>query len=156
MIVEWPSRLDDVAVKAIAGMLCDLALDLGAARSVTVVLVVFKDVTQLGLRDLYIEKKATLPIRSASCSRVQSRTWIAQLHQTATHLTRVQSLKNLSPGLAYVFSLATNHFPEYSDGVCVFVLGAQVKAKKAAAMRDINSRRGDLTPSQQVHEHERL
>jgi len=40
------------------------------------------------------------------------------------------------------------------DGACV--LGAQVKAKKAAAMRDINSRRGDLTPSQLVHEHERL
>ena len=67
MLVEWPSRLDDVAVKAIAGMLCDLALDLGAARSVTVVLVVFKDVTKLGLRDLFIEKKAIVPTSSSPC-----------------------------------------------------------------------------------------
>jgi len=29
MIVEWPSKLDDVALKAMCGMLSDEALDLG-------------------------------------------------------------------------------------------------------------------------------
>ena len=46
---------------ASAGMLCDLALDLGVERSVSVVLVVFNDVTKLGLRDLFIEKKVGCP-----------------------------------------------------------------------------------------------
>jgi len=57
MIVEWPSKLDDVALKAMCGMLSDEALDLGVERAVTVILVVFADVTKLGLRDLYIENK---------------------------------------------------------------------------------------------------
>ena len=33
------------------------AIDLGADRAVSVVLIVFADVTLLGLRDLYIQKK---------------------------------------------------------------------------------------------------
>jgi hypothetical protein len=80
MIVEWPSSIDTVAVKAITGMLCDRALELGFPRSVSVVLVVFCDVTILGLRDLYVEKR--------------------------------------------------------------------IKAKKDAVLKEINARRGDLTPSQ--------
>ena len=83
MMVEWPSKIDDVAVKAMCGMLCDEAVDLGAPRSVTVVMVFFADVVKLGLRDLFIHKQA--------------------------------------------------------------------KAKKAADLHDINSRRGDLTPSQANH-----
>ena len=36
------------------------AIDLGADRAVSVVLIVFADVTLLGLRDLYIQKKVPL------------------------------------------------------------------------------------------------
>ena len=52
---------------ATAGMLCDLALDLGVERSVSVVLVVFNDVTKLGLRDLFIEKKVGCPHDADHC-----------------------------------------------------------------------------------------
>ena len=33
MMVEWPSKIDQVAVKAMCGMLCDTAIDLGPFRN---------------------------------------------------------------------------------------------------------------------------
>mmetsp|Transcript_5849 Transcript_5849/g.11834 ORF Transcript_5849/g.11834 Transcript_5849/m.11834 type:complete len:89 (+) Transcript_5849:91-357(+) len=57
MVMEWPTKVDQTAVRAMCSMLCDLAIERGSRENVSVVIVVLHDVTKLGMRELQRERR---------------------------------------------------------------------------------------------------